>query len=541
MHIGIIYNKVKISYIILIFLIIALFSGCTKATNENNTSQLKLSKFSILSASENKELEPLVRQFGIKNNIDFQIDYMGSVDIMLLLQKDNISYDAIWPSNSIWISLEDKNHIVKYQKSISISPIVFGVKRSLAQQLGFIDRKVYIEDISNAINTKKMSFLMSSASQSNSGALAYIGFLNAFLGNPEVITSEDLHKPELQVKIKNFLAGVSRSSGSSEWLKELFLKGGYDSMVNYESVIIATNKELISKGKEPLYLIYPYDGLAISDSPLGFINKGDSSKEKIFTDLQNYLISETIQQQILSQGRRTGFGGANTDLDKTVFNPDWGINTNKVLTAIKLPSKEVIQEALTLYQSEFKKPSFTVFALDFSGSMFENGGANQLKSAMELLLNEDKAKKYLLQVAPKDKIVVIPFNHDIIKIWEAKGSDSESIKSLLLNIKKLAPNGGTDIYGPLIKGLDIISKDADFENYSTSVILMTDGNSNQGKTIEDFEKYKNANNKDIPVFSISFGDASEKQLSRISELTSGKVFDGRNDLINAFKQVRGFN
>ena len=542
MNIAIIYNKLRLSYIIVIFIIIALFSGCTnKATNDNNESQLGHTKFYILSASENKELEPVLRQYGDENGIDFQIDYMGSVDIMLLLQQNNISYDAVWPSNSIWISVGDKNHIVKYQKSISTSPIVFGVKKSLAQSLGFIGKRVYIEDISNAINAQKMKFLMSSASQSNSGALAYMGFLNAFLGNPEVITSEDLQMTELQGKIKSFLAGISRSSGTSEWLKDLFLKGNYDSMVNYESVIIATNKKLVNQGKEPLYLIYPYDGLAVSDSPLGFINKGDSSKEKIFIGLQNYLLSESIQKQILSKGRRIGFGGTITGSDKTVFNPDWGINTNKVLTTIKLPSKQVIQEALTLYQSQFKKPSYTVFALDFSGSMFENGGAKQLKAAMELLLDQDKAKKYLLQLTPRDKIVVIPFNHNIINTWEAKGNDSESQSTLLLNIKNLAPNGGTDIYSPLIKGLDMISKDADFESYSASVILLTDGNSNQGKTIADFEKYKNANNKDIPIFSIAFDDASEEQLSKISELTSGKVFDGRNDLINAFRKARGYN
>lgn len=542
MNINIIYNKLRLSYIIVIFIIIALFSGCTnKTTNDNNESQLGHSKFYILSASENKELEPVLRQYGDENGIDFQIDYMGSVDIMLLLQQENISYDAVWPSNSIWISIGDKNHIVKYQKSISTSPIVFGVKKSLAQSLGFIGKRVYIEDISNAINAQKMKFLMSSASQSNSGALAYMGFLNAFLGNPEVITSEDLQRPELQGKIKSFLAGISRSSGTSEWLKDLFLKGNYDSMVNYESVIISTNKELVNQGKEPLYLIYPYDGLAVSDSPLGFINKGDISKEKIFIGLQNYLLSESIQKQILSKGRRTGFGGTITGSDKTVFNSDWGINTNKVLTTIKLPSKQVIQEALTLYQSQFKKPSYTVFALDFSGSMFENGGAKQLKAAMELLLDQDKAKKYLLQLTPSDKIVVIPFNHNIINTWEAKGNDSESQSTLLLNVKNLAPNGGTDIYSPLIKGLDMISKDADFESYSASIILLTDGNSNQGKTIADFEKYKNANKKDIPIFSIAFGDASEEQLSKISELTSGKVFDGRNDLINAFRKARGYN
>ena len=33
-------------------------------------------------------------------------------------------------------------------------------------------------------------------------------------------------------------------------------------MVNYESVVIETNQELLKEGREPLYAIYPVDGLA---------------------------------------------------------------------------------------------------------------------------------------------------------------------------------------------------------------------------------------------------------------------------------------
>ena len=36
---------------------------------------------------------------------------------------------------------------------------------------------------------------MTSATQSNSGCSAYIGFLYALLGNPDVITSESLQTP----------------------------------------------------------------------------------------------------------------------------------------------------------------------------------------------------------------------------------------------------------------------------------------------------------------------------------------------------------
>ena len=48
----------------------------------------------------------------------------------------------------------------------------------------------------------------------------------------------------------------------------------------------------------------------------------------------------------------------------------------RVLSPIMLPSGEVIREALRLYQTAFRKPSLTVYVLDFSGSM-EGEGASR--------------------------------------------------------------------------------------------------------------------------------------------------------------------
>ena len=38
-----------------------------------------------------------------------------------------------------------------------------------------------------------------------------------------------------------------------------------------------------------------------------------------------------------------------------------------------------------------------------------------------------------------------------------------------------------------------------------------------------------------------FGDASSYQLDEIAKLSNAKVFDGRTNLLEAFKQVRGYN
>lgn len=51
---------------------------------------------------------------------------------------------------------------------------------------------------------------------------------------------------------------------------------------------------------------------------------------------------------------------------------------------------------------------------------------------------------------------------------------------------------------------------------------MTDGQSNLGKYSE-FERFYNSNNKQIPVYSIMFGDAYEK-ITRIGRFNKWKNF-----------------
>lgn len=69
---------------------------------------------------------------------------------------------------------------------------------------------------------------------------------------------------------------------------------------------------------------------------------------------------------------------------------------------------------------------------------------------------------------------------------------------------------------------------------------MTDGMGNRGTFAELRAKYQEVN-RSIPIYSIMFGAASEYQLEQISTMTNAKVFDGKTDLVKAFKQVRGYN
>lgn len=329
---------------------------------------------------------------------------------------------------------------------------------------------------------------------------------------------------------------MTRSSGSEEFLEEMFLNGDYEAVVTYETSIININKKLEAQGEEPLYIVYAKDGVSISDSPLAYINNSDEQKLEIFTKLQSYILSDEGQQELVKTGRRVWYGGVNPNADKETFNPNWGIDTNKYLVPVKYPSAEVIKKALGLYQSELRKPIHAVFCLDYSGSMYGSGN-NQLVEAMKYILTKEEASKNMLQFSSKDKISVIAFDHNIIGEWNTQnGIETEE---LINNIKTTSTGGSTNIYIAASRALEILSQE-DQNTYNVSVILMTDGLSNYGSLYELKQDYKNIG-KDIPIYSIMFGYADSEQLDDIATLTNAKVFDGRKDLLQAFKQVRGYN
>ena len=490
----------------------------------------------ILSGSENQELETIIQECSEATGVEIQMEYKGSVDIMRELENGAPDYDAVWPASSIWVSMGDTGHLIKHSQSISMTPVVFGIRESLAEKLGFVGEKVSVNDILTAIRDGEMSFCMTSATQSNSGASAYIGFLYALLGKQEGLTSEDLQKPDLQADIRELLSGVERSSGSSDWLKDMFLEGDYDAMVNYECLIIDANQQLEGEGKEPLYVVYPYDGLSIADSPLGYVDHGDEEKEEAFLAVQEYLLSDKAQAEIEATGRRINAGGVSKE-NQDVFNSDWGIDTERILSPIQMPEAAVLTEALNVYQTSFKKPSLNIYCLDFSGSM-SGTGEEQLKEAMAQILLQENARKNFLQANAGEVNEVVFFDDTILDVQAAADDSDEALAELNQKVADFQIAGGTDIYRAAAEALEIASG-YDLTNYTPAIILMTDGRSNYNYS--NFEEVWNRYEEDIPIFSITFGDADPGQLEELAKISGGRVFDGTKDLTAAFRSVKGYN
>ncbi len=499
-------------------------------------------QFHIVAGSEQKSLEPLVMEFCAEQNVQCAIDYKGSLDIgQMIASPAAANVDAVWPASSLWIEMYDKDHRVKDMKSIAQSPVILGVKLSKAKELGWTGGKpVRMDDILQAVQAGKLTFLMTSATQSNSGASAYLAMLAAAVGDGSRLDPKTLDDAAARAKVKTLLGGVARSSGSSGWLGDLYVKTAkeghpFDAMWNYEFMLKQVNGELAQAGQEPLYAVYPAEGSAYADAPLGYVDHGQpQSAHDFFLKLQAHLLSPDAQARVADDGRRTAPGVAAQP------KPDssWNFDPGRLVPSIALPEPAVIMQALTLYQEVLRRPSLTAICLDFSGSM-EGAGVDGVKQAMTDLLTPQLARQNLIQWTPQDHIFVIPFDGNVRWVAEADGSPAAQAQ-LLAKVQGEEASDGTDMYACAEKAFEVMSPyvSAPNNNYLPAIVIMTDGRSEQRS---DFPQVWRTQGRQIPIFGVTFGDADPEQLNDLANLTQARVFDGHADLVAAFRSVRGYN
>ena len=115
-------------------------AGCQESPDPGATPPPALREqggLSIVSGSENKSLEPIIQRFARKTGIHIDVTYMGSVEIGLELAKGTqCPFDAVWPASTLWVEVFDEGKVAKCARSILRTPVVFAVKKSVAEKIG---------------------------------------------------------------------------------------------------------------------------------------------------------------------------------------------------------------------------------------------------------------------------------------------------------------------------------------------------------------------------------------------------------------------
>lgn len=490
---------------------------------------------SVLAGSELKDVEPLADDIARHTGVRLDFQYTGTLDGAEKIMAGETT-DLAWFSHAKYLTLlQERSRKVKAQDKIMLSPVVMGVKEDLARKWGWVDNpKITWSDVAEKAGDGELRYAMTNPASSNTGFTATLGVAAAFAGSADAITPEGVDAE----KLKRFFSGQKLTAGSSGWLAEAYVReqDRLDGLINYESVLLQLNDS--AQLREPLYLIYPQDGIVTADYPLMLLN---GNERDAYQRLVDYLKSADFQQKLMDRTLRRP---VNPQVKPAKRFPA------RLLVELPFPSSlQTVNRLLFAYLDEYRRPSHPYFVLDVSGSM-QGQRINALKQAMYNLTGQDTSVTgQFARFRTREHVTIITFSSRVRDtsdfVIASAEADSPGMDRIRRHIAGLEANGGTAIYTALDHAYRLAGEAIRTEpDRFYSVVLMSDGVSNQGLDQDAFEKRFRAYApalQQVKTFPVLFGEANERAMQQLAELTGGRVFDGRKEsLSQVFKKIRGY-
>ncbi|MEU1288268.1 VWA domain-containing protein [Kitasatospora sp. NPDC005856] len=499
----------------------------------------------VLAGSELQDLAPVLEDARKATGVTVQFSWTGTLDGADTVSSGRADgkYDAVWFPSNQYLRLDPAGRSkVVSETPVMVSPVAIGVRSSALGELGWGDgSKVTWAQVGAAAAAGKLPYGMADPSRSNSGFSTLVAVASAFSGAGAALTDADVQKATPQ--LKEFFKGQKLTSGSSGWLAQAYTRaesGVVGALVNYESVLLSLNRTL--PPQQQLTVVRPVDGVVSADYPLSLMAAAAPEQRDSFQRLTAYLLKEDVQKRISEVTlRRPVTAGAA---------PAAGLPTDRRRELPFPGTRAVADGLLAAYQNELRRPSRTVYVLDTSGSM-EGSRIAALKSALGRLTGADDTRG-VRRFRDREEITLLSFasavkwtkTHVVPPTGSQPGPQAE-LASIDADVQSLAASGGTAVYSSLEEAYRVIERQqaAAGDDRFTSIVLMTDGESNAGATDADFKRFHDAlpaGEKSIPVFPIKFGEAAVGQLQGIADLSGGKLFDGTGSLDGVFEEIRGY-
>jgi Ca-activated chloride channel homolog len=514
--------------VLLMGLLIAGASVAACGPDEANT-------LNVLAGSELRDLEPMLPDLQAATGVRLVPTYIGTLEGAEKIVGGDPS-DAAWFSHGKYLTLLPgaSGKIVASEK-IMLSPVVIGVKQSVAERFGWTPGSVVTwQDIQARAADGSFHFAMTNPAASNSGFTALIGVASALSGSSDAIDTGAIDKDALRA----FFRGQTLTAGSSGFLSEAYVRDQdrLDGMINYESILMQLNAS--GELDEPLTIVYPSEGIVTADYPFMLL---DGSKREAYDKVVAWLRQPDTQARIMTETlRRPAVPGVALD-------PRFPSET---LIELPFPSRlETIDALITAYLDEVRRPASAVFVLDTSGSM-EGERIQALRAALNALTGTDTTLTgQFSRFRTREQVTFIPFASEVLDEREFTVDDSQPDSPDMAAIRDyvdgLSADGGTAIYSALEAAYEAVAEAqrADPDRLY-SIVLMTDGENNEGISDADFESaYASLADdvRSVHVYPILFGDASKEEMQAVADLTGGRLFDATGDSLGTiFKQIRGY-
>lgn len=521
--------------------VVALLAGCVSSDDGDTSgtgSSDDPSTIRILAGSEVKDMIPILQSAASDIGVKVAFEYEGTLAGTELVASGGAAsrYDATWFPNNRYLSLlPGASSAIAESVKIMTSPVVLGLKGSVASRLGWDTAPPTWADLATAAGDGEFSYGMTNPAASNSGFSALVAVATALSGTGSALTSADI--TSVTPGMTKFFSAQKLTAGSSGFLADKFTQNPklVDGIINYESVL----KGLKVDG-DPLTIVTPTDGVVTSDYPLTLLSSASEAKKKLFDKLTAWLTTPKVQKRIATDvHRRPGVPGIDTGDEFP----------SSVLFETPFPNTlDVANTLISTYLESVRNPAQAIFLLDTSGSM-EGDRLDSLKNALKNLAGADTSTiGSFSSFRPRERITLLPFNTapgqpQVFDLPE--GDTSASLAQIRETADELVADGNTSIYSSLRAGYKLALKQkAERPDTFVSVVLMTDGENTTGISDTQFTDYYEglgSSASTIPTYVVLFGDGDVDKLTQIAKLTGGQVFDARNgDLAQAFQEIRGY-
>lgn len=512
---------------------LCVLTACS-ADNENATGGSD-EVVTMLAGSEVRDLEPVLAEMKDEIGVELRPTYSGTLEGADRIRNGEAVDTAFFSSSRYLDLLEGGRDRIRKRERIMVSPVVLGVKQSVAQRFGWADNpNVTWNQIAERAKSGELRYAMTNPTASNSGFTALVGVASAFAASGSALEAGDIDAG----RMRDFFAGQKLTAGSSGFLTESYVReqDQLDGMVNYESVLLGLNSG--SQLREKFSLIYPQEGIASADYPLMLINE---AKRGAYDRVVEYLKRPATQRQIMATtSRRPVVSDVPTD-------PKFG---DRLLVELPFPSRlETVNALLVSYLDTVSRPSRTIFVLDTSGSM-QGERIEQMKRAVTQLTGTDTSiTGQFARLRNREQVTLLPFSSEVgpRSEYTIEGADPQSAERVELRnaVQGLRAVGGTAIFSALEDAYSVASEAVAREpDRFTSIVLLSDGENTVGASSREFENFfatLTAEAKKVRTFAVVFGDASEAELEGAVALSGGRVFDGRTGaLADVFKEIRGY-
>ncbi|MFI1397909.1 substrate-binding domain-containing protein [Streptomyces sp. NPDC020681] len=520
--------------VVLCLVLVLLSTAAACSTGDNEPTTLR-----VLASSELADMEPLLDEFRKDSGIKLEMDYRGTVDASNALAPGKYRHDLAWLSSDRYFQLKlkqagkaGKSVERPLTTSIMRSPVVIGMKPATAKRLRgrTPDRQISWADVADAAADGSLKFGMADPRHSNSGLAALVGVATAAAGTGGVLRPGDVSCDRL----RGFFSGHELTEDSSGRLADGFVRNqnGLDALITYESQLLALNSR--GKLREPLEIVYPKDGMVLSDYPLLLL---DTAKRAAYDKLVDWLKSEPVQKKIMEQTLRRPIDPAVPRVPRL---------REPVGNALYFPDDQKVVDRLLADYGDPKrdKAAQVVFLLDFSGSM-RGERIKQLRATFDGLSGADDSRSgKFVRFYRGETLTVMRFGGRVLderSVTYERQADLDRLRGFVASDDF---DTSTAVWSTLDHAYRRVSALATAQpGRALSIVLMTDGENNAGMNLDTFILRYEAQPRTaraVRTYTVRYGEADTAELDRAARATGGRMTDATaQSLLSAFKEIRG--